>query len=195
MSEQKKGVPATEVPVTEVDVKAALAEVQQTGSLSQEKFMSLLTLMMAKETRIAAKEAELEVTLKARNDQRKKDSENYTIAKIENQKNCKHLKGGKGRTRGQQKDPAVYAHTFTDGSCVIKCQLCSARWMSKDTSEYLYRNGSAIPNWTGIGWREAQQMVGESSNRPSSSERFGIEQQTGNMPKTKEGTDVPNLQI
>lgn len=44
--------------------------------------------------------------------------------------------------------------------------------MKKDTAEYLDRNGSKIPNWTGIGWREAVAMVEDSSNKPSSSERF-----------------------
>jgi len=183
------------VPATEVDVNSVLAEAQKTGNLSESKFMALLSIMMAKEARIAEKEAALEVALKARDNQRKKESENYTIAKIETQKACKHLKGGKGRTRGQQRDPAVYAHTFTDGTIVIKCQLCSARWLPGDTDEYLTRNGNKIPNWTGIGWRKAQEMAEDSSNKSSSSERFGGGQVVGSMPKSDKGTDVPNLQI
>ena len=164
------------------------------AKMSEASLMQLLNIMAAKEARIAEKEAALEQALKARDMARRRDSENYTIAKIELQKACKHLKGGKGRQRGQQKDPAVYSHIFTDRTQVIKCQLCSARWLPGDTDEYLTRNGNKIPNWTGIGWRRAVEMAEDSSNRPSSSERFS-EQAQGTMPKNEEGLAVPNLQI
>ena len=184
------------VPATEVDVKSVLAEAQKTGNLSEAKFMALLSIMMAKEARIAEKEAALEVALQARDANRKRESENYTIAKIESQKNCKHLKGGKGRTRGQQRDPAVYGHTFTDGSIVIKCTLCGARWLPGDTDEYLTRNGSKIPNWTEIGWRRAQEMAEDSSNKASSSERFGGQQiSAASTEAGKKLTLTPNLQL
>jgi hypothetical protein len=184
------------VKPTEVDVNAVLKEAQATGNLSESKFMALLSIMMAKEARIAEKEAALEVALQARDLQRRKESENYTIAKIENQKNCKHLKGGKGRTRGQQRDPSVFPHTFTDGTIVIKCQLCSARWLPGDTDEYLTRNGSKIPNWTGIGWRRAQEMAEDSSNKASSSERFGGQQISSASTKAgKELVNTANLQL
>jgi hypothetical protein len=189
MANQKQQAP------TEVDVNSVLAEAAKTGNLSEAKFMALLSIMMAKEARIAEKEAALEVALQAKDAQRKKESENFTIAKIETQKACKHLKGGKGRTRGQQRDPAVYAHTFTDGTLVIKCQLCQARWLQGDTDEYLTRNGSKIPNWTGIGWRRAQELAEDSSNKSSSSERFARNQITGTVPKSPEGLDIPNLQL
>lgn len=188
--------PNKTVPATEVNVNAVLAEAQKTGNLSESKFMALLSVMMAKEARIAEKEAALEVALHARDKQRKVESENYTISKIENQKNCKHLKGGRGRTRGQQRDPAVYAHTFTDGTIVIKCNLCSARWLPGDTDEYLTRNGSKIPNWTGIGWRRATEMAEDSSNKASSSERFSG--QHISQESTKSGkalANVSNLQL
>jgi len=153
-----------------------------------------ISTMAAKEARIAEKEQALEVALKARDQQRRRDSENYTISKIETQKACRHLKGGIGRQRGQQKDPAVYSHIFTDRTQVIKCNLCGARWLPGDTDEYLTRNGSKIPNWTRIGWGKAYEMTLDSSNKPSSSERFATQVQ-GTMPKSNEGTDVPNLQI
>jgi hypothetical protein len=193
MNEQKKVVPA---PPTEVDVDAVLAEASKHGNLSDAKFSALLSLMMAKEARLAEKEAYLEQQLAARDEERKKESERYTIDKIVNQKNCKHLKGGASRSRGQQRDPSVYAHTFTNGDIVIKCQLCGAKWMPKDTADYLDRNGSKIPNWTGIGWREALQMAQDSSNRPSSSERFFKPADGGTQaPKDTEGVNIPNLQI
>jgi hypothetical protein len=179
---------------TEVNVEAVIAQAQSGASMTDAKLSALLAIMAAKEARIAEKEAALEVSLKAREAQRRKDSENYTIAKIETQKACKHLKGGAGRNRGQQKDPAVYSHIFTDRTQVIKCQLCGARWLPGDTDEYLTRNGSKIPNWTGIGWRRAVEMAEDSSNKPSSSERFAT-QVTGSMPKSDVGLDVPNLQL
>lgn len=181
-------------PKSEQDVAALLADAAKVGSLSEAKFTALLSLMMAKEARLAEKEAALEVALEARDQQRRRDSENYTIAKIEAQKACRHLKGGKGRTRGQQKDPAVYLHTFTKGDRVIKCQLCSARWLPGDTDEYLTRNGSKIPNWTNIGWARAIEMVEDSSNKPSASERFGTAP-VGSAPKTAEGAIPVNFQI
>jgi hypothetical protein len=181
--------------VTEANAGEILQKATSGGDLSDADFKSLLQLMMMKEKRLIIKEAELDRIQAERDKQAKINSEQYTIAKITTQKTCRHMKGGKSRQRGQQKDPAVYAHTFTDGTTVIKCQLCGAKWMPKDTAEYLFRNGSAIPNWTGIGWREAIEMAGESSNKPSSSERFFMTANTTQAPKSAEGVDVPNLQI
>lgn len=179
----------------ELKVQQVLDEAKKTGSLSEDKFMALLTIMMAKEARIAEKESALEQALQARQASRKNESENFTVAKIEMQRACKHLKGGRGRTRGQQRDPSVYHHTFTDGTRVIKCQLCQARWLPGDTAEYLSRNGSKIPNWTRIGWAEAAEMCEDSSNKSSSSERFGNAKVTGTVPKNEKGVATPNLQL
>lgn len=170
------------------------AGIKKGKTLSEDSLLQLLSIMAAKEARIAEKEAALEVALHARDQQRRRDSENYTIAKIEAQKACRHLKGGKGRTRAQQKDPSVYLHTFTGGERVIKCQLCSARWLPGDTDEYLTRNGSKIPNWTNIGWARAVEMVEDSSNKQSASERFGTAP-AGSAPKTDTGEIPKNFQI
>ncbi|VVB52033.1 Uncharacterised protein [uncultured archaeon] len=178
----------------ESDVNSLLVAASKTGTISGEQFTALFAVMMAKEARIAAKELALEESLKARDEQRRRDSDNYTVAKIETQKACRHLKGGRGRQRGQQKDPAVYLHTFTNGAQVIKCQLCGAKWKPKDTDEYLDINGMKVPNWTKIGWGRALEMAEDSSNKPSSSERFGGVV-AGVTPKTAEGLAVPNMQI
>jgi hypothetical protein len=183
MSEQKN----------DTNVNSILTKASK-GNISDADFAALLSIMMAKEVRVAEKEAALEVALQARDQQRRRDSENYSIAKIELQKNCKHMKGGSTRQRAQAKDPAVYFHIFTDRTQVIKCTLCSARWLPGDTDEYLTRNGSKIPNWTNIGWRRAWEMAEDSSNKMSSSERFSTAS-TSPLPKSVEGLDVPNLQI
>ena len=172
----------------------AAVGIQKGKAVSEENLIRLLEIMAAKEARIAEKEAALEVALAARDQQRRRDSENYTVAKIEAQKACRHLKGGSGRQRGQQKDPHVYLHTFTGGERVIKCNLCFARWLPGDTKDYLTRNGSKIPNWTKIGWDEAAEMVLDSSNKQSASERFG-QQKAGKMPTTESGAIPKNLQI
>ncbi len=178
------------------ELSSLVDQVSVTGMVTAEQFNSYLALMFAKEAKIIQKEEALEQQIAARDEERKRESERYTIAIIENQKACKHLKGGPGRTRGQQRDPAVYRHTFTDGKMHIKCTLCKAKWMPKDTAEYLERSSSKIPNWTKIGWDKAFEMTEESSNRPSSSERFfeGIrEQQISDT--AREIAKAPNLQF
>jgi len=173
-----------------------ITKIGSAGSQKDDRLEQVLSALLEKENRIIQKEKLLEEQVAARDEERKRESERYTIAIIENQKNCRHLKGGSGRTRGQQRDPAVYGHTFTDGKVQIKCTLCKARWLPKDTKEYLDRNGSKIPNWTNIGWAEAIEMAKESSNLPSSSERFfagAREQQISDT--AREIAKSPNLQF
>jgi hypothetical protein len=196
MSNDKKVVvvPASgQVPATEVDVNSVLQEAKKTGDLSEAKFFALLNVLLAKEARLAEKEAALESAIQSREEQRRRECQQYTIEKMENQKNCRHLKGGRGRARGQQRDPSVYQHTFTDGSVVIKCTLCGAKWMPKDTREYVMRDGRAIPNWTGISWQDACEMVDDSSNKSSASEQFGS--QRPDTTKAKQVLDIGSVQI
>lgn len=195
MSEQKKPA-AAGGGLSEESVNAVLQEAAKVGSLSEAKFNALISLMMAKEARIAEKEALLEEQMKARDIERRRESERYAIAIIENQSTCRHLKGGASRKRSQQRDPAVYAHTFTNGDVYIKCTLCKAKWMPKDTAEFLFRGGRQVKNWTGIGWREAMIMAEESSNRPSSSERFfGTKKEKDVEESAHEASQTPNLQF
>lgn len=164
------------------------------GGLTADSLLAIVSVLLQKEAKLAEKEAEFE-RKKAENDMRQREASNqFTIAKIENQKNCKHLKGGASRKRGQQKDYNVYAHTFADSKVYIKCNTCGAKWFENDTTEYLHRNGNAIPNWTGIGWREATFMLEESSNKASSSEIFRKTKVGATIPMSK-GVEVPNLQI
>lgn len=193
MSDQKPAVPAASAAAPDVEVLKAVG-ISKGKSVTEDSLLALLSIMAGKEARIAEKEALLEQALEAKDKARRRDSENYTVAKIETQKECRHLKGGKGRQRNQQRDPAVYHHTFTNGEVHIKCNLCSAKWYPGDTDEYLTRNGSKIPNWTGIGWRRAQEMCEDSSNKSSSSERFARREQ-GPAPRTSTGKLPENFQI
>jgi hypothetical protein len=179
--------------VNESNVSSKIQETANTGVLNQNDFQLMLTVLLKKEAKVAAAEHALEVARAGRDAMRKHESETYTITKIENQTRCKHLKGGAARSRAQQRDPNVYLHTFTDGTRVIKCHGCGARWMPKDTVAYLDRNGSKMPNWTKIGWNEATEMCDDSSNKSSSSERFS----TNALYEQKHGTieTPPNFQI
>jgi hypothetical protein len=100
---------------------------------------------------------------------RKLNAEYITAEKLRSQKLCTHKKGGKG-LRGPKVDYAVGFHTFVDGSSYIRCLICGAKWKNTDTKEYLVRRGVKVPNHTGLGWIEAYQMLGESSNTATSSE-------------------------
>jgi hypothetical protein len=167
-----------------------------TPSISESRLAEMLSVLLSKEAKLAEKEAMLEQQMKARDEERKLESQRYIMDRISVQMNCRHLKGGKGKSKRQQKDPAVYLHTFTDGKSHIKCQLCGAIWKPGDTAEHFLRNGDKIDNWTGIGWREATEMVEDSSNKPSSSERFfkgyneeAVEQKVHSAAKSK------NLQL
>jgi hypothetical protein len=175
------------------DVNALLAEAQKSITVP-DALLQALTIMAAREVRIAQKEEALEVQRKAVDAERKKESERYIYARMEAQTNCKHLKGGAFRSKGQQKDPAVYAHTFTNGDTIIKCNLCGAKWTPLDTEDFLSRNGHKVPNWTKIGWRKAAEMLDESSNRASSSEQF-FRKEASSIQKEVEKIEVPNLQI
>jgi hypothetical protein len=156
--------------ITESNMDAVLAHAASTGDLGQAQFSALLQLMMAKERRLVVKEAELAQREAERDEKDRAASTQLTATMIEAQKNCRHLKGGRTRARGNQKDYNVYSHRYANGVVVIKCNDCGAKWGQKDTDEYLYRHGDAIPNWTGIGWRRAVEMCEESSNKPSASE-------------------------
>jgi hypothetical protein len=190
MTDPKKAAPATDV-----DVDGIIAEAAKTGNLSDSKFNAFLSIMMAKEARLAEKEANLEIQMNALDVERKKESERFVMDKIINQKKCRHLKGGLSRQRGQQTDPSVAAHTFIDGDMYIKCLSCGAKWKPKDTKEFFVRKGVKIPNWTNIGWVEALELAQQSSNRPSSSERSFGDKSSVQTPQTPEGMDIPNLQI
>lgn len=74
---------------------------------------------------------------------------------------CKHLKGGK--LRGFCKDYNVACHTFPDGSKKIWClNGCGFQiWSDRDNKD----NRSKA-------WRGAIAMLEQSTNTPSSSERF-----------------------
>lgn len=162
--------PAAAQSTEEVGTEAILARVLAGGDVTQVGLMALVNLLMAKEKRLLQKEAELAQRDKDTDEQARANCQQFTAAKIETQRNCKHLKGGKNRQRGNQKDFNVFSHRFANGIVMIKCNDCKMKWYPGDTRDFLKRNGMTIPNWTELGWRDAVLMCEESSNRPSASE-------------------------
>lgn len=173
------------------EVKATPASAEEV--MPADRLTAMLELLLKKEAALAAQEQQLAERRKAFDARQREASNQYTVARIEAQKNCKHLKGGASRKRNQQRDPNVYMHRFTDGKAYIKCNSCGAKWYERDTAQYLFRNDNAIPNWTRIGWAEAVAMLEESSNKYSSSEIFprGAKATLETVP----GADAANLEI
>lgn len=130
----------------------------------------LVQILLLKEGREAAKLQQEENQRAARQAQRDRNAKDQDSKILLKQARCKHLKGGKRGPKTQQKDYAVYQHTFINADTVIRCQVCGMRWRQQDTAEYLLRNGKKIANHTKVGWREAIAMLDQSSNTISSSE-------------------------
>ena len=129
----------------------------------------LVQLLLAERQQALEERQDRQRTEKARNDQRKINAEYAVAEKNKVQTMCLHRKGHKG-IKGPRIDYAVYAHTFTDNIAYIRCQICGAKWRRLDTPEFLVRGGKKIENHTGIGWKEALNMLSQSTNTPSSSE-------------------------
>ncbi len=137
---------------------------------------ALVKTMLAREARLADKEAKEIADFEHKQVQRKRNADSHFNDANQTQLNCRHLKGGKGRKRrGFGKDYAVYIHTYPNAEQVIRCFLCGMKWKRRDTDEFLVRgdgNGKIvkIPNHTGVGWAKAVEMLAETTNTPSASE-------------------------
>lgn len=129
----------------------------------------LVQLLLAERQDALQEREERKRVNKVRDDQRRKNADYVVADKINSQSLCTHKKGGKG-LKSPKVDYAVYAHTFTNNVAYIRCQICGMKWRNVDTKEFLVRGGRKIENHTGKGWREALDMLGESTNTPSSSE-------------------------
>jgi molybdopterin converting factor small subunit len=155
MAEQNKPVQGTPEPAAIPNDAATL--------------QMLVQLLLAERQEALQEREDRKRTNKVRDDQRKRNAEYAVAEKNKIQSICTHKKGGKG-LKSPKTDYAVYAHTFTHNVAYIRCQICGAKWRTVDTKEFLVRSGQQIPNHTRIGWREALEMLAESTNTPSSSE-------------------------
>lgn len=130
----------------------------------------MLQIMLKREMRLVAEEEAKVEAAKKREEQRDRNARSNFEDVLTKQAACRHLKGGKHRSRTQAKDYAVYIHTFINTERVIRCFLCGMKWKNQDTKEFLVRNGIKKANHTRIGWDGALDMLAETSNQPSASE-------------------------
>ena len=130
----------------------------------------LLRVILKREAREAQAEEDRQRQLEAKAKQRDINAKSAYEDAQAKQAKCNHLKGGKNRIRTQAKDYNVYMHTYINAERIIRCCSCGMKWKIRDTKEFLYRNGQKIPNYTKIGWDEACEMLGQTSNQNSSSE-------------------------
>ncbi len=145
-------------------IASAPASDNDTASVTQ-----LLRLLMAKELRE-------EQTLQAerqreenRAKQREKNAKGQDTKVLLKQARCKHLKGGKKGPKNQNKDYALFSHTFIDASSFVKCNICGMKWRPGDTVDYLVRNGKKISNHTHMGYNEVALLLSDSSTNTASS--------------------------
>jgi hypothetical protein len=136
----------------------------------ESKLDLLLELLATKEARIAEEEQNKEKARLARNAQREKSSAAHVEKQLLKQARCRHLKGGKHGPKSGVIDYNVGLHTYINGENIIKCNSCMMKWKVNDTIEFLVRGGRKIANHTKIGWAQAQAMLNQSTNTPTSSE-------------------------
>lgn len=129
----------------------------------------VLTLIAAKEARELQKEANEIEAQKGRDARRAENARGQEYERIAKQARCTHRKGGTN-VKDSRLDYNVGTHTYPDGSCIISCLSCRAKWRKDDTAEFLVRKGRKIPNHTKIGWREAVNMYRQSTNTQTKSE-------------------------
>ncbi len=129
----------------------------------------LVQLLLAERQESLLERQEKARALGARNDQRRKNADYVVAEKNKIQAMCTHKKGGRG-LKSPKTDYAVYFHTFTDASSYIRCQICGMKWRNQDTTQFIFRSGNKMDNHTGIGWKEAYEMVSNSTNTASASE-------------------------
>jgi hypothetical protein len=108
-------------------------------------------------------------------------------------------KGGRYRDSSAKIDYHVSQHVFIDGSQVVKCLLCSAKWVPTDTAEFFVRDGGAtkVWNWTGSGWRDSLEgrpsvvfMLSHTTNKVTKSETASGQTTGGpDAPKKIEGIE------
>ena len=153
--------------------EAALAAEEQSTVVPvspQQAQEVLIRSLLEREARLAKKELEQEEKDIVRAKQRAVNAKNRNEKLFLKQSRCRHLKGGKVKSKTGVKDYALFHHTYIDRTQMIGCFICKMRWRPQDTAEILFRNGRRIRNHTKIGWLGALSLFEESSNSPTSSE-------------------------
>jgi hypothetical protein len=163
--------PAETVAVsTPADLTAGVLANLQAPNASTDPVNQLLQLLFLREAR------ELATLQKAENDKIQRDKKRALNNKdadskvLLRQARCRHLKGATSTAKNPTVDYALSEHTFINADIYIRCLICGMRWKPADTIDFLVRNGKRISNHTKIGWREARNMMGQSTNTRTSTE-------------------------
>lgn len=133
------------------------------STLPKDKMEMLLELLVEEKTREIIKQKELQASQEQRKAQYIKNRSTKRDQLFNKQKSCDHLKGGRHKLK-QNKDYALWYHTYISREQKIGCFVCKMRWFPGDTSEYLLRNGRKLSNHTKIGWEQAKVMFTQSTN-------------------------------
>jgi hypothetical protein len=158
-------------PVKKTEAALAAEEQATIASVSPAQAQEvLIRSLLEREARLAKKELEEEEKNIVRAKQRALNAKNRNEKLFLKQSRCKHLKGGKVKSKTGVKDYALFHHTYIDRTQLIGCFICKMRWRPGDTEDVLLRNGRRIRNHTRIGWAGALALFEESSNSPTSSE-------------------------
>lgn len=192
---------------TNADVTAPLANADVND------LRALVKLLMTRESREIKEMQDAEERNRVRLEQRLKNARDKDSKQLAKQARCKHLKGGKGGPKTQNKDYAVSHHRFPNNVQYIRCLICGMKWYPRDTVEYLSREGKngkihEIGNHTHIGWREAVNMMEGSTNTLTASESLpsvspnsgGVFLDAAGLPvvpriRDKEGKEVESVVI
>lgn len=149
----------------------------------------VLSLIAAKEARELQKEEQALEHQKQRDTRRAENAKGEEYKRIATQAKCTHRKGGSA-VKDSKLDYNVGTHTFPDGTCVISCLSCRAKWRKDDTAEYFLRKGRKVANHTHIGWREAVNMYRQSTNTITKSEIDPAVLMPGAASKPKYGLEI-----
>jgi hypothetical protein len=134
------------------------------------KIEMLLELMLESKGKELAEAKQKEIGIQAKEKQRRINAEHQVDSLIETQRTCRHLKGGKRGPKNQNRDYALFVHTYINRETVVRCMICRMAWKKDDTDEFLFRHGKKIANHTGLGWRKVQDLLTQTTNTPSKSE-------------------------
>lgn len=141
-----------------------------TPALDPNMLYSLIQLLLTERQDALLEKKDKQRVVQAREDQSRLNSQYNEAEQKTRESMCTHKKGGRKGPKSAKLDYAVYFHTFVDASSYIRCLICGAKWKPRDTKEFLVRKGKQVENHTGIGWKEAHEMLANSTNTPSASE-------------------------
>lgn len=140
------------------------------STLDPNALMALVQLLLQQQQDTLEAKQDKARAREARDKQHRLNSQYNEKNDKEKQRICTHRKGGKTGPKSNLIDYAVYMHRFINESVYIRCLICGMKWKPNDTAEHLVRRGEKIDNHTGLGWKDANQMLQNSTNKNSASE-------------------------